>query len=152
MKKIILFLLTGSFILQLNAQSQTQVYDSILAKSLGADEYGMKSYVFVILKTGTNNLEQGAERDSLFRGHMSNITRLADEGKLVIAGPFGANGKSYRGLFILNVKTVAEARELLDSDPTVQAKIFDVELYEWYGSAAISEYLKIHKKIEKSSF
>jgi uncharacterized protein YciI len=152
MKKLILFLLTGSFIFQLYAQGQTQVYDSTLAKRLGADDYGMKSYVFVLLVTGSNNMEQGAARDSIFSGHLKNIGRLADEGKLVIAGPFGDNNKSYRGIFILNVKTIEEAKKLLDTDPAIHTKVLAAELYEWYGSAALGEYLEIHKKVQKTSF
>jgi uncharacterized protein YciI len=149
MKHIVIFicLIFNSFIL--SAQNQNREYDSTLAKNLGADDYGMKSYIFVILRTGPNKLEAGHKRDSLFTGHMNNINRLAEAGKLVIAGPFGVNDKSYRGIFILNVKTKEEANELLKSDPTIKEKIFETELYEWYGSAAISEYLKAHKKIEK---
>ncbi len=138
-----------AFSFSLGAQTNTQIYDSVLAKKLGADEQGMKAYIFVILKTGPNKMEAGPERDKLFKGHMDNINRLADEGKLVIAGPMGANEKMYRGIFILNVKTIDEAKELLKADPTVSEKIFDVEYYEWYGSAAISEYLKVAKLIEK---
>jgi uncharacterized protein YciI len=136
----------------LDAQNRSQVYDSTLAKSFGADDYGMKTYVFVLLKSGSNNMEKGAARDSIFSGHIKNIRRLADEGKLVIAGPFEDNDKSFRGIFILNVKTIEEARELLKSDPAVHAKILDAELYGWYGSAAIGEYLKIQKSIEKKSY
>jgi uncharacterized protein YciI len=152
MKKLILFLLAASFVFQLNAQGQTHVFDSTLAKRLGADEYGMKSYVFVLLVTGSNNMAQGAARDSLFSGHLKNIGRLADEGKLVIAGPFGDNDKSYRGIFILNVKTIEEAKKLLDTDPAIHANVLAAELYEWYGSAALSEYLEIHNRIQKTNF
>ncbi len=52
----------------------------------------------------------------------------------------------------MNVKTIDEAKELLKSDPTVSEKIFDVDYFMWYGSAAISEYLKVAKSIEKKSF
>ncbi|MBK7132761.1 MAG: hypothetical protein IPH69_08060 [Bacteroidales bacterium] len=133
------------------AQTNTQVYDSVLAKRLGADERGMKSYILAILKTGSNKLAAGAERDNLFKGHFANINAMAESGKLVIAGPIDENEKTYRGIFILNVKTIDEAKELLKADPTISQKIFDVEYYEWYGSAAISEYLKVHKLIEKGS-
>lgn len=150
MKAIILFVTLCFLMYNSNAQSSNTEYDSTLAKTLGADEYGMKSYVFVILKTGTNIVEDKAVRDSIFKGHINNINRLADLGKLVIAGPFGKNDKSYRGLFILNVKSLDEAKELLQTDPAVKAQVFDVELYPWYGSAAISEYLKVHKLIEKN--
>lgn len=133
------------------AQTNTQVYDSVLAKRLGADERGMKSYILAILKTGSNKLAAGAERDNLFKGHFANINAMAESGKLVIAGPIEENEKTYRGIFILNVKTIDEARELLKSDPTVTEKIFDVDYFKWYGSAAISEYLKVAKSIEKKS-
>ncbi|HMR90460.1 MAG TPA: YciI family protein [Saprospiraceae bacterium] len=125
-------------------------YDPILADSLGADEYGMKSYVFVILKTGTKNIEDSELRSKLFRGHMDNIGRLVKEKKLVVAGPFGKNDKTYRGLFILNVRTLEEAKILCDSDPAVEAGIFDVEMFEWYGSAALGEYIKISERISKT--
>jgi uncharacterized protein YciI len=133
-------------------QNVNPEYDSVLARKVGADDYGMKNYILVILKTGTNNLEAGAKRDSLFRGHMANINRLADEGSLVVAGPLGENSRNYRGIFILNVRTIEEAKKLLSSDPTVREKIFDTELFEWYGSAALGEYLKADSKIHKKKF
>ncbi len=69
-------------------------YDAKLAKELGADEYGMKNYVFVILKTGPKDAAiKGKDRAAIFAGHMANIKRLADEGKLAVAGPFGDNDR-----------------------------------------------------------
>lgn len=131
-------------------QTKNPSYDSTLAKSLGADEYGMKKYIFVILKTGSVNLSDKVKRDSLFGGHLKNITRLAEEGKLVVAGPFiGKNDQSYRGLFILNVQTIEEANALLETDPTIKEKILAAELYPWYGSAALSTYLPTHDKLGK---
>lgn len=137
-----------SFII--NGQTVNENYDPILADSLGADDYGMKSYVFVILKTGTKNIEDSELRSKLFRGHMDNISRLVKEKKLVVAGPFGKNDKTYRGLFILNVRTLEEAKILCNSDPAVEAGIFDVEMFEWYGSAALGEYIKISERISKT--
>ena len=72
-------------------------------------------------------------------------------GKLVVAGPFWKNDKSYRGIFILNVSTLEEAGELLQSDPTIREKVLEAELFKWYGSAALPEYLKLQKKIQKTS-
>jgi uncharacterized protein len=43
---------------------------------------------------------------------MDNISRLARLNKLVVAGPMEKNDHNYRGIFILNVKTPEEAREL----------------------------------------
>jgi len=149
MKKYLL--VSALFLISLHADSQqvNSGYDSLLARKLGADEYGMKNYVFVILKTGPTITEPGVKRDSLFKGHMANINKLAAEGKLLVAGPFGENQLSYRGIFILNVRTIEEARVLLENDPTIKEKIFDTELIPWYGSAALGEYLEIAGKISR---
>lgn len=130
-------------------QSAETKYDAQLAQKLGADELGMKMYVLVILKTGDAKIEDKALRDSLFRGHFANINKLADEGKLVVAGPLEKNENQYRGIFILDVKTFAEAGLLLQNDPTVSQGIFKPEMYEWYGSAALPVYMQMHKKIQK---
>jgi uncharacterized protein YciI len=131
------------------AQTPNPEYDAKLAEKLGADAYGMKSYVLVILKTGSVVIEDKALRDSLFRGHLDNIGRLADLGKLVVAGPLGKNEQHYRGIFILNVTNLEEARQLLESDPVIREKVLDVDLFLWYGSAALPEYLKVHRLIEQ---
>lgn len=134
------------------AQANNPKYDSLLAKKVGADDYGMKNYVFVILKTGDNTSTDKKLKDSCFAGHMKNIQRLVDEKKLVVAGPFGKNDKNFRGLFILNVKTIEDAKALVDTDPAVKAGFLAVELYPWYGSAALSEYLEASEKVGKKSF
>lgn len=124
-------------------------YDAALAQRLGADARGMKMYVLVVLKTGPNTTATDEERKRLFEGHFANISRLADEGKLAVAGPFGANDRQWRGLYIFNVATVAEALELTRTDPAVAAGIFTVEATPWYGSAAMLEVNAIHKRLEK---
>ncbi|GAB1370110.1 hypothetical protein MASR1M45_01680 [Candidatus Kapaibacterium sp.] len=144
---IMLPLLYANLFSQLNPD-----YDQDLAKKLNADDLGMKSYVFVILKTGNITNPTKELRDSLFKGHMSNMKKLADEGLLVTAGPFNKNDKNYRGLFILNVDNLEKAKEIVDTDPAVQGKLLDTELYLWYGSAAIQELNKIHNKIQKKGF
>lgn len=132
--------------------AKTPLYDAKLAKKLGADEYGMKNYVFVILKTGPKDGDfKGKERDEAFKGHMANIGRRADEGKLVVAGPFGKNDKGYRGLFIFNVGTVEEAEKLVLTDPAVKAGILIADMTPWYGSASLMATPEIHKKIAKSN-
>lgn len=127
-------------------------YNKALADSLGADPYGMKMYTLVILKTGTADIKEKAVVDSLFGGHMKNIQRLAKEGKMVVAGPLGKNDKTYRGIFILNVKTEAEAKALLETDPAIKAHVLDAEIIPWYGSAALPMYLPYHDKVQKTSF
>lgn len=127
-------------------------YDKNLADSLEGDEYGMKRYVLVILKTGTNAISDKTITDSLFRGHMQSINSLVKAGKLVVAGPLQKNEKAYRGIFILNVKSLEEAQVLLDKDPAIKAKLLDSELFVWFGSAALPMYLGFHEKVEKKKF
>ncbi|MCC2589473.1 YciI family protein [Chryseobacterium sp. MFBS3-17] len=124
-------------------ETKTSGYNQALADSLGADEYGMKTYVMVILKTGPSVITDKEELNRHFRGHMENIQRLAKEGKLIVAGPFATkNDLGYRGIFILDVKTAEEAERLINTDPAVQAGIFGYEILPWYGSAALPLYLK----------
>lgn len=131
------------------AQIDNPSYNKILADSLGADDYGMKKYVLVLLKTGATSIEHKTTRDSLFTGHLQNMGRLAKRGSLIVAGPLAKNEKDYRGIFILNVKTIDEAKVLLQSDPAIQAGLLASELYSWYGSAALPLYLPHHEHLEK---
>ena len=128
-------------------------YDKVLAEKLGGDDYGMKSYFLVILKTGTNKTEDKEFINKSFGGHMDNINRLVKEGKLIVAGPLGKNDKTYRGIFILNNnKTMEKAKELLQTDPAVKIGLLDYEIFSWYGSAALPEYLPATEKIWRKQF
>ncbi len=122
-------------------------YDAALAESLGADAYGMKQYVMAFLKRGPNPSPDSTTRANLQRAHLDNINRLAEEGKLVMAGPFLDDG-IVRGIYIFDVKTVEEARQLTETDPSIQAGALEMELHPWYGSAALMEMGKIHKRVQ----
>src|SRR5262245_30594317 len=82
------------------AQAQNPKYNDSLAKALGADEYGMKKYTLVILKTGPNTGTSKATTDSCFSGHMANMEKMVAAGELIVAGPIAKNEKTYRGIFI----------------------------------------------------
>lgn len=148
MQKLLFTLIFITFNLIGFAQ-ETSNYDEELAKKLGGDERGMKTYVFYILKTGSNTTATAEEKKVFFDGHMANIKKLVEENKLVVAGPFMKNDKNYRGIFIFNCSTIEEAEKLVNSDPAVQAKIFEAELTVWYGSAALGATKEIHDKITK---
>lgn len=131
--------------------AQNTEYDPELAKELGADDYGMKSYIFVILKTGPAEITNQDTLDMLFKGHFDNIGKMVEAGQMVVAGPYLENDRKYRGLFILDIPTMEEAEALMQNDPTIARGIFEVEMTPWYGSAALPKYLDFHKRIEKSS-
>ncbi len=146
------FLIITLFVLaaiSVPAQTANPNYDAKLAESLGADEYGMKRYVLVILKTGSNTNTDKAFIDSCFRGHMENIGRLVEAGKLIVAGPLGKNNNTYRGIFILNVTSFEEAKELMKTDAAINENILAADLYNWFGSAALPLYIEASDKIWK---
>jgi len=127
-------------------------YDAALAEELGADEYGMRQYIFAMLKTGPKDAEitDPDERSKLFAGHFSNMGVMAEAGQLVLAGPVsGENGE--RGIFVLNVASVDEAKALMQNDPTIAAGIFTVDFMDYYGSAALMKINEIHGKIQKTT-
>jgi len=148
--KSILFAILCFMLNAVSAQTTNPNYDSTLAIKLGADDYGMKRYTLVILKTGKNNTDDKEFINECFRGHLDNINRLVKEDKLILAGPLGKNDNSYRGIFILTTGDLEEAKELLNSDPAIRENLLDVELFNWYGSAALPEYLDASDKIWKT--
>jgi uncharacterized protein YciI len=126
------------------------MYDSALAKKLGADQYGMKHYVMAFLKTGPTRITDSLKRIELQKAHLKNIIRLANEGKLIVAGPF-LDDQPVEGIFIFNVETIEEARALTNTDPAIQSGELVMELRPWYGSAALVEITGLHQKIQKKS-
>jgi uncharacterized protein YciI len=146
---LIALLLIGS--VNCLAQSKNPQYDPQLAQKLGADDYGMKQYVMAFLKAGPNRLKDSAARMQLQMAHLKNITRLADEGKLIVAGPF-MDDQPIKGIFIFNVTTIEEAKKLTETDPAIKAGSLVMELHPWYGSAALMQTVEVHKKLAKKGF
>jgi len=109
----------------------------------------MRSYVFCVLKTGKANIEDADERSKIFAGHFANMKRLAEQKKLVLAGPF-VEGAPKRGLYIFNVPSIEEAEALVKTDPAVQAGVFEYELTKLYCSAALMKINEIHLSIQKT--
>ncbi|MBU2526510.1 MAG: hypothetical protein KKC03_07915 [Bacteroidetes bacterium] len=125
-------------------------YDKHLAEKLGSDDYGMKSYFLVILKTGTNKTVDKNLISESFKGHLDNIGRLVKEDKLIVAGPLEKNENQYRGIFIFhNLASLEDAHVLLQSDPAIRVGLLDYDIFTWYGSAALPEYLPFSDKIWK---
>ena len=118
------------------AATPAPTFDADLAKRTGADAQGMRRYVLVILKTGPERMPDGEARNAMFAGHMANIGRLAKEGKLAIAGPFAQDPAGWRGLFVLAVADVEEAKALVATDPVIIQGEMVAEYHPWYGSAA----------------
>lgn len=55
----------------------------------------------------------------MFPGPYEQYSKAGKRRKMIVAGPLGKNDKTYRGIFILDVKTLDEAKVLLQADPAV---------------------------------
>lgn len=147
----VLLILAGGVAAQDEAGTASPAYDEALARSVGADDYGMKHYVLVILKTGPTPMPAGPERDEMFRGHFANMKRLAADDKLVLAGPLdGVDG--WRGLFVLAVSELEEAEALVATDPVVIHGEMIAEYHKYYGTAALMMVGDMHEKLARKGF
>jgi uncharacterized protein YciI len=129
------------------AQSTNTVYDEALAKRLGGQN-GLKKYVMAFLKAGPNRPKDSTLRAQLQNAHMENIQRMADAGKLLVAGPF-LDDMPLRGIYIFNVETLEEAKALTETDPAIKAGSLVMELHPWMASSALQEIPRIHRSIVK---
>lgn len=124
-------------------------YDSTFAAKLGADAYGMRPFVLAFLKRGPNRSQDSTTAANLQKAHLENIMRMAESGKLVLAGPFLDTG-AVRGIYVFNVSTIEEARELTATDPAIQAGRLEMELHPWYGPASLQLITPLSKRLEKT--
>lgn len=125
-------------------------FNEELAKKYNADEYGMKKYVIAFLKRGPNRDQDSITKVKLQTAHLNNINKLANEGKLVLAGPFFGND-DLRGIYIFDVNSIEEAEQLTNTDPAIIAGSLEMELKEWYGSAALLAINELHNSIAKKN-
>lgn len=129
------------------ALSQAQT-DAELAKSLGGNENGLRSYVLVLLKSGPTPVPAGPERAKMFQGHFANMERLAGEKKLVVAGP-SDNANGLRGVFVLATTNMEEAKAWVATDPVIIQGEMVAEYHKFFSSAALMAVNDIHKRISR---
>jgi uncharacterized protein YciI len=92
------------------------------------------SFIVVLLVRPPNAPDIAkAELDQLQEKHLANIRRLADEGKLLKAGPFeDYSGRNVRGMFILKTDSLDQAREWVATDPLIKIGRLVPEFLKWY--------------------
>lgn len=95
--------------------------------------YDLKQYYFVMLKKGPNRgtIKDSAAINKLQTAHLDNINRLAKEGKIIVAGPFGDDG-DWRGIFIFDSKNEADVIADLRSDPMIANGWLAYEIHPWW--------------------
>ena len=76
------------------------------------------------------------------------MRRLAEEGLLVLGGPF-LDGGDRRGIFVFAVDSVEAAEQLTATDPAIQSGRLKAEYWSWYGSAALMALVDVHERIAR---
>ncbi len=120
MPKTVFLLLVLMFSTAANAQEQENKYPNI------------RQYFFVMLTRGPNAASiDSLELEKIQAGHMANIHKMAESGKLKIAGPFGDDG-DWRGIFIFDVDSEEEVKEMIKNDPAIQSGRLSYEIHPWW--------------------
>lgn len=100
----------------------------LLSAILTAASAQEANYTFVFLNSRKDKPELPREElDKLMTGHLANIQRLAQEGKLLVAGPFDGGG----GIFIFDSPSSDTVRQWLSTDPGIQAGRWRVEMFPY---------------------
>ena len=115
---------------QAQASNKTES-DGSMSVKIGDSTFVIKQYFFVMLSDGPNRSQDSVTAEKIQAAHLKNISRLAQIGKLLVAGPFGDDGK-WKGIFIFNCKTREEVEELVKTDPAVAAGRLSYELHPWW--------------------
>lgn len=102
-------------------------------KPLSEKKYEMKQYYFVMLTKGERREEitDTNKINAIQKAHLENIGRLAEMGKILVAGPFG-DDTNWRGIFIFDCKTKEEVEALLKTDPAIAAGRLAYEIHPWW--------------------
>lgn len=91
-------------------------------------------YLFLLKKGPTWSPDETPETEALQEAHLANMRRLGEMGKLVLNGPlldsFATRGE-IRGVGVLKTDSLAEAQELVSTDPMVQVGRLVFELHAW---------------------
>ncbi len=91
----------------------------------------MKRYWLVLLQKGPNRNQDSISAEKIQAAHMSNISRLAKEGKLVMAGPIGVED-DLRGIFLMNCADSTEVENFVKTDSAVITGRLIMKYYPWW--------------------
>jgi len=128
MKKLILItIISHLFPMVLHAQDEFEMKE-------GDTTYIMKKYYMVLLLSNPDKEQlDSTQVVEIQKAHLDNINRLAEMGKIVIAGPMGDDG-NLRGIFIMDCESVEEAKNLCETDPAIKKKRLLYEVHPWWAA------------------
>jgi uncharacterized protein YciI len=100
----------------------------------------MVTFYLCLLVTPANPSKPPADMAQLQLDHLANLRRIMEGGKGVIAGPVDGGGR-LRGILVLRVNSVEEARAMVDTDPAVKTGQLAVEIHPWFAADGIMKPL-----------
>lgn len=111
-----------------------------------------ETYQLVLLKRPAERPDYPEEKlREIQAAHLAHLGRMAREGHLVAAGPFGdQEDERLRGLALYRVGSVDEARRLAEADPAVQAGRLEVEVMTWYTEKGALAFPLFEELLQKS--
>ena len=96
-----------------------------------------EEYQFGMLSRGPKwTAENTPEIQKIQEGHMANINKMAQAGKLFAAGPILDNG-DLRGIFVFRAASIEEAKALAAEDPAIKAERLKLQILPWFGPKGI---------------
>lgn len=105
-----------------------------------AAQYKMTTFYLCLLVTPANPAKPPADVAQLQLDHLANLRRIMAGGKGVIAGPIEGDGR-LRGILVLRVDSIDEARAIADTDPAVKAGQLAFEIHPWFAADGIMKPL-----------
>ncbi|GEP96609.1 YciI family protein [Chitinophaga cymbidii] len=134
MAKLLPVLLLAVFLTFVIATFSPKNFPNAAAPAAAADSIPateIKQYWMVFLKKGPYRGEDTVAEAMIRKKHIRNVQRLASQGKMVLAGPFGGDGE-LQGIFIMDCKDSAEVAELVKNDTAVMTGRLDFEIEPWW--------------------
>ncbi len=101
--------------------------------------YKMKQYWLVLLYRGNTRSQDSITAAKIQQAHMSNIERLAADGKIIMAGPMGDKG-DLRGIFLMDGKDSAEIASHVKIDSAIVTGRLRFEIHPWWTAKGKYEF------------
>jgi uncharacterized protein YciI len=109
----------------------------LLAQNQPEPKVVMDHYFVGLLFKGPKwTAEATPEVMEIQKGHMANIRKMAQTGKLIVAGPF-TDDMELRGMFIFKAASAEEVKAMVAQDPAVKAGRLRLDLHPWMAPKGI---------------
>lgn len=127
MEKVIILLLSLGLSFSSMAQKTFEMQE-------GDTTYVMKEYYLCLLFRGDKAFDiPETELETIQAGHLAHINKLAEDGKVAMAGPMGSD-EELRGILIFHTESKEEAEALQAQDPAIKAGRLRMEIYPWWAA------------------